>query len=244
MLNGGARWAVERGYGERADLERVEEGGQMKDARPEAVSDRAKARMRDEVGTLGSGNHYLEVQEVAEVHDAAAARGLRPARGRRGGLDPLRLARPRPPDRHRGTARDARRGPPPRHRAPRPRAGLRARALEGGRALPRRDARGHQRRPRQPAGAHAPRARGVLGRAALVGPDAAVRRLAQHLQGRAAPRGRPASARSTSTARARRAPGAPATPACPTGCARWASRSSSAARWARAAGSSPAPRPA
>jgi tRNA-splicing ligase RtcB len=81
MLRGGARWAVEKGWGERGDLERVEEGGQMEDARPEAVSERARARMRDEVGTLGSGNHYLEVQEVAEVHDAPAAEafgGLRP----------------------------------------------------------------------------------------------------------------------------------------------------------------------
>jgi tRNA-splicing ligase RtcB len=80
MLRGGARWAVEKGYGEHADLERVEEGGQMKDARTEAVSDRARTRMRDEVGTLGSGNHYLEVQEVAEVHDpeAAEAFGLHP----------------------------------------------------------------------------------------------------------------------------------------------------------------------
>ncbi len=73
MLRGGARWAVEKGWGERGDLERIEEGGQMRDARPEAVSDRARARMRDEVGTLGSGNHYLEVQEVKEVHDAEAA---------------------------------------------------------------------------------------------------------------------------------------------------------------------------
>ena len=79
MLRGGARWAVEKGWGERGDLERIEEGGAMRDARPEAVSDRAKARMRDEVGTLGSGNHYLEVQEVAELYDAAAAEafGLR-----------------------------------------------------------------------------------------------------------------------------------------------------------------------
>ena len=73
MLRGGARWAVERGYGEAGDLERVEERGAMRDARPEWVSDRAKARMRDEVGTLGSGNHYLEVQEVTEVFDEAAA---------------------------------------------------------------------------------------------------------------------------------------------------------------------------
>ena len=76
MLAGGARWAVESGWGERADLERVEEGGRMRDARPEDVSERAKTRMRDEVGTLGSGNHYLEVQAVAEVHDARAARAF------------------------------------------------------------------------------------------------------------------------------------------------------------------------
>jgi tRNA-splicing ligase RtcB len=81
MLRGGARWAVEKGWGERGDLERVEEGGQMRDARPEAVSDRARARMSDEVGTLGSGNHYLEVQEVAEVHDAPAAEAFGLAAG-------------------------------------------------------------------------------------------------------------------------------------------------------------------
>jgi tRNA-splicing ligase RtcB len=81
LLTGGARWAVDAGYGHRADLDHVEEGGRMKDARPEAVSERAKARMRDEVGTLGSGNHYLEVQEVAEVHDAAAAEAFGLAEG-------------------------------------------------------------------------------------------------------------------------------------------------------------------
>ena len=81
MLRGGARWAVEKGYGQPGDLERVEEGGQMEGARPEAVSDRAKARMRDEVGTLGSGNHYLEVQEVAEIHDPPAAEAFGLARG-------------------------------------------------------------------------------------------------------------------------------------------------------------------
>jgi tRNA-splicing ligase RtcB len=81
MLAGGARWAVERGYGQPGDLERVEEAGRMKDARPEAVSERAKARMRDEVGTLGSGNHYLEVQEVAEIHDPEAAEAFGLAAG-------------------------------------------------------------------------------------------------------------------------------------------------------------------
>jgi tRNA-splicing ligase RtcB len=74
MLAGGARWAVERGWGEPADLERVEEGGQMKHAKPGAVSAQAKRRQRDEMGTLGSGNHYLEVQEVAEIfHEGTAA---------------------------------------------------------------------------------------------------------------------------------------------------------------------------
>ena len=76
MLAGGARWAVERGYGERADLERVEEKGCMAGARPEEVSDHAKKRQQDEVGTLGSGNHYLEVQEVTRVFDEAAAAQL------------------------------------------------------------------------------------------------------------------------------------------------------------------------
>jgi tRNA-splicing ligase RtcB len=73
MLTGGARWAVERGYGVAADLERVEERGCMAGARPDDVSLRAKRRQRDEMGTLGSGNHYLEVQRVAEIFDAQTA---------------------------------------------------------------------------------------------------------------------------------------------------------------------------
>jgi tRNA-splicing ligase RtcB len=79
MLAGGAKWAVEHGYGVREDLERVEEHGQMLHAKPGNVSPQAKKRQRDEMGTLGSGNHYLEVQEVSEVFDAriAAAFGLR-----------------------------------------------------------------------------------------------------------------------------------------------------------------------
>ena len=78
MLAGGAAWAVQRGWGERADLERIEEGGQILDAEPDKVSAQAKKRQRDEMGTLGSGNHYLEIQEVTAVLDAgiAAAYGL------------------------------------------------------------------------------------------------------------------------------------------------------------------------
>lgn len=73
MLKGGARWAVERGYGSEADLARTEERGCMLGADPKAVSEQARKRQRDEMGTLGSGNHYLEVQHVAEVFDAAVA---------------------------------------------------------------------------------------------------------------------------------------------------------------------------
>ena len=80
MLAGGARWAVERGYGEAEDLERIEEHGCMAGAVPAEVSEHAKRRQRDEMGTLGSGNHYLEIQHVAEVydHDIGRAFGLEP----------------------------------------------------------------------------------------------------------------------------------------------------------------------
>lgn len=56
------RWAVKQGYGTGEDLARIEEYGCMASADPEAVSKRAKCRQRDEMGTLGSGNHYLEAQ--------------------------------------------------------------------------------------------------------------------------------------------------------------------------------------
>ncbi len=80
MLAGGARWAVGLGYGDRSDLERVEEQGCMQGAEPKEVSDHAKKRQREEMGTLGSGNHYLEVQEATEIFAAAAATayGLQP----------------------------------------------------------------------------------------------------------------------------------------------------------------------
>ncbi|MDH5527010.1 MAG: RtcB family protein [Nitrospirota bacterium] len=79
MLSGGASWAVGEGYGTPADLAHTEEHGHMHGADPSAVSPQAKRRQQDEMGTLGSGNHYLEVQEVTEIADpeAAAAFGLR-----------------------------------------------------------------------------------------------------------------------------------------------------------------------
>jgi tRNA-splicing ligase RtcB len=67
MLLGGARWAIDRGWGSGEDLERIEEHGSMRGAEPKHVSQKARNRQRDEMGTLGSGNHYLEVQRVAEI---------------------------------------------------------------------------------------------------------------------------------------------------------------------------------
>jgi len=79
MLTGGAQWAVGIGYGHREDLQRVEEDSCIPGALPDQVSDRAKKRQRQEMGTLGSGNHYLEVQHVRKIFDAtiATAFGLR-----------------------------------------------------------------------------------------------------------------------------------------------------------------------
>ncbi|MCX8032112.1 MAG: RtcB family protein [Thermoleophilia bacterium] len=78
VLVKGAAWAVENGYGSASDLERTEDGGALPGADPAAVSDRAYARGQDQVGTLGSGNHFLEIQVVDKIYDreAAAAFGL------------------------------------------------------------------------------------------------------------------------------------------------------------------------
>ena len=76
MLTGGARWAIERGYGDAEDLERIEEHGCIQGADPAQVSALAKKRQKDEMGTLGSGNHYLEVQKVVEIYDDKVARAF------------------------------------------------------------------------------------------------------------------------------------------------------------------------
>ena len=80
MLEGGAHWAVERGFGTAADLERIEEAGCMLGADPSQVSMQAKKRQKDEMGTLGSGNHYLEIQLVTDAYapGIAAAFGVKP----------------------------------------------------------------------------------------------------------------------------------------------------------------------
>jgi len=69
VLISGAQWAISKGYGYKEDLRFIEEGGIMDGADPSKVSDMAKKRQFREVGTLGSGNHYLEIQYVAEVYD-------------------------------------------------------------------------------------------------------------------------------------------------------------------------------
>lgn len=73
VLQRGARWVVEQGLGTVEDLNHIEAGGCIEGANPEYLSDRALERGRDQLGTLGSGNHFVEVQQVEEIHDHAAA---------------------------------------------------------------------------------------------------------------------------------------------------------------------------
>jgi tRNA-splicing ligase RtcB len=76
ILLKGAVWAVENGYGCGEDLERTEESGRMKDAAADDISDRAMERGLPQIGTLGSGNHFLEIQKVDEIFDEEAARAF------------------------------------------------------------------------------------------------------------------------------------------------------------------------
>ena len=73
VLEEGVRWAVKEGYGWKEDLEFIEEHGCLKDADSSYVSDKAKERGRTQLGSLGSGNHFLEVQYVEKVFDEEAA---------------------------------------------------------------------------------------------------------------------------------------------------------------------------
>lgn len=79
ILKSGSRWAVEHGYGRASDLSFTEEGGCLKDASPDEVSKRAMERGSTQLGTLGSGNHFLEVDVIDEVFlpEVAEAFGLR-----------------------------------------------------------------------------------------------------------------------------------------------------------------------
>lgn len=76
ILKEGAAWAVSEGYGTAGDLDRIEDRGTITGADPDQVSERAVRRGRDQVGTVGSGNHFIEVGAVEEVFDTEAAAGL------------------------------------------------------------------------------------------------------------------------------------------------------------------------
>jgi tRNA-splicing ligase RtcB (3'-phosphate/5'-hydroxy nucleic acid ligase) len=73
LLVEGAAWVVKKGYGKNEDLEYTEERGAIKGANPDSVSDRAYERGKKQSGTLGSGNHFLEVQEIDQIYDEEAA---------------------------------------------------------------------------------------------------------------------------------------------------------------------------
>jgi tRNA-splicing ligase RtcB len=76
VLQKGAQWAVDQGYGRWEDLEHIEEKGRIPDANPDLVSSKAFERGRAQLGTLGSGNHFVEVGYVAEVYDEQVAQAL------------------------------------------------------------------------------------------------------------------------------------------------------------------------
>jgi len=76
ILKKGAKWAVENGYGNNADLEHSEENGCMEEADPKEVSNTAKSRGKQQIATLGSGNHFLEVQYVDKIFDKEAAKAF------------------------------------------------------------------------------------------------------------------------------------------------------------------------
>jgi tRNA-splicing ligase RtcB len=79
LMRDGSRWALKHGYATETDISRTEEGGCLEGANPDKVSDRAKMRGRAQIGSLGAGNHFIEVDVIEQIFDveAAAAMGLR-----------------------------------------------------------------------------------------------------------------------------------------------------------------------
>ena len=76
VLVKGVTWAIDHGYGVNDDANVCEESGQIANADPNKVSERARKRGAPQLGSLGSGNHFLEVQKVAEIHDEKAAKAM------------------------------------------------------------------------------------------------------------------------------------------------------------------------
>ncbi len=77
----GSRWALKKGYATEMDLRRTEEGGTMEEADPSKVSKRARERGRDQIGTLGAGNHFIEIDVVEQIYDPQAAQIMGLAEG-------------------------------------------------------------------------------------------------------------------------------------------------------------------
>jgi tRNA-splicing ligase RtcB len=76
ILLKGASWAIESGYGTKDDLDRTEEQGRMRDADPSFISERAMERGIPQLGTLGAGNHFLEIQKVDRIYEPGVARAF------------------------------------------------------------------------------------------------------------------------------------------------------------------------
>jgi tRNA-splicing ligase RtcB len=76
VLVRGVNWAIDHGYGSSDDADVCEENGQIQNADPDKVSDKARKRGAPQLGSLGSGNHFLEVQKVSEIHDEEAAKRM------------------------------------------------------------------------------------------------------------------------------------------------------------------------
>lgn len=81
VLRDGAQWALKHGYAVENDLRRTEEGGRLEGAKPEKVSQRAKQRGREQIGSLGAGNHFIEVDVVDEIFHEEAANAMGLTRG-------------------------------------------------------------------------------------------------------------------------------------------------------------------
>lgn len=76
VMKKGSRWAIEQGFGSESDLDKIEEQGQMDGADPGAISEKAITRGKPQLGTLGSGNHFVEIQYVDEIFDDKLAKRL------------------------------------------------------------------------------------------------------------------------------------------------------------------------
>ena len=182
MLLGGAVWAIKKGFGIKEDLDYIEEQGRVSGAEPEHVSDTAKKRQYREMGTLGCGNHYLEVQVVSEVYDEHGRPGHGITEGRCRHHGALRLARTGPPDRN-GLFKEpcsCSAAVQPSHQGPGTRLG--AHRVFGRQEVLRRHVRRHQLRTREPPDHHPSREGNIYGRLSRRAYQDALRHQPQHLQ--------------------------------------------------------------